>query len=167
MAGELVERQEILVPVTGELVNAADPVAVGQALLTLRQMEAQIKDVKAALTDAAVQISKERLSKTIHLEGGGTVVVKGGDETVYDAEKIEAALRRKKIPEDVIRELVVETVTYKVDGARAKQAAGANEEIAKIIARHKTVVEKRPTIEVKLPPSRARIPAKPPEGAES
>ena len=161
MAGELERVHEILVPFTGELVRADDAAAAARSLESLRQIEADIRRVKTELTEAIVGVASVTGTKTLHLEGGGTAVVKGGTETVYDAEKLEAALRRAGMPESAIREIVVETVSYKVAAVRAKQAAAANPKYRKAIERHSTQIEKTPTIEVKLPPSRSRSPAKP------
>lgn len=170
MAGELERRHEILVPLTGELIPADDPAAVAGALEHVRELAAQLRDAELALAEAVVGIASERgLGKTIHLEGGGTVVIRGGAETVYDVEAIEQALRRAKMPEQRISEIVVETVVVKkqVKAVELKKAASVNPKFKRIMERHSTTRETRPTVTVTLPPtSRAELPAEPKEGAD-
>ena len=67
---------------------------------------------------------------------------------VYDAEAIEQALREAGAPEEMIAEVVVPTVTYKVDARRAQQAAKANPEYAAIIDRYTTVEPRQPMVRV-------------------
>lgn len=170
MAGELEKRHEILVPLTGELVAADDPVAAATALEHVRSLLRELRDAEVALAEAIVGVASERgLGKTLHLEGGGTVVIKGGAETVYDVEAIEKALRRAKMPEGRIAEIVVETVVVKkqVRAVEMKKAASVNAKFKRIMERYSTTHETRPTVTVSLPPtSRDESPAKPKEGAE-
>lgn len=133
---------EIAIPGTWEIVSLDDEAACAQALASLREFESQIREAKAALTNAIVERSKVLGSRTLHLPSGLKAVVKGGGETVYDAEEIEAGLREAGMPEDRIREIVKETTSYSVAAVKAKQAAAANEAYAQVIAEHSRFVPK-------------------------
>lgn len=170
MAGGIQERHEILLPLTGELVQADDPAAVAEALEHIRSIARECRDAELALVEAIVGVASERgLGKTIRLENGGIVTIKGGTETTYDAEEIEKALRRAKMPEERISEIVVETVVVKkqVKAVEMKKAASVNPKFKRIMEQNSVTRETRPTVSLDLPTSRAELPAKPPEGAES
>lgn len=137
----------IILPVTGEIIDRADPVACGNALVELRNHKAMIQAAERELADAIIEQSTRLGTKTVRL-GRGKAIIKGGRETVYDPEKLEAGLRRAGMPEDRIREIVLETVTYRVAAVEAKRAAGANPVYARLVKRHSTVVEKRPSVTI-------------------
>lgn len=139
---------EVVVPGTGEIVNLDDPLAVARTLDAVRGLERELRSFKGTLTEAIVHASQIAGTKTLHLEGGITAVVKGGDTTVYDAEEIEAALREAGMPEDRIAAVVKVTVSRSVVAVEAKRAAGANPAYAEIIERHSRLEEKPPSITV-------------------
>jgi len=139
---------ELVIP-TGELVSLDDYPRVAQALKSLRQMEDAIREAKAELTHALVEHSRQLGSKTITFEDGHQAIVRGGTETIYDAEEIEAGLRAAGMGEIRIRQIVKEIVSYKVDARQAMSAAVANPDYAAVIRAHTRVVEKRHSIEVK------------------
>lgn len=127
---------ELVVPGTAELVNLDDPTAVALAIDSVRDMERELRSVKAELVSALVHASQKAGSKTLHLEGM-SVRVSGGVEWVYDAEAIEEGLREAGMPEERIREIVIETVTHKVAATEAKRAASANPDYAAVIDANK------------------------------
>jgi hypothetical protein len=139
---------ELMVPGIGEVVALDDPKQVAVALDGVRDLERQLRLVKTELTNALVYASQVEGTKTLHLEGGLKATIKSGSETVYDAEQIEIGLREAGMPEERIREIVVETVSYAVAGVKAKQAAGANESYARIIDAYKRVEEKAPYVTI-------------------
>ena len=138
---------EIVIP-TGELVPLGEPAKVAQALESLRYLEHQIREAKAQLTNALVAHSMEMGSRTIALSDGRRLQVKGGTETVYDAEAIMEELRRVGCPESRILDIVRETVSYTVSAVEAKRAAAANPVYAVVIAKHSHQVEKRPSVTI-------------------
>jgi hypothetical protein len=139
---------EIAVPGTGELVSLEDARSCVFALDAVRDLERQIREAKAELTQAIIAHSKMQGTKTLHLEGL-RAEIRGGTETVYDAEAIEEGLREAGMPEDVLAEVVVPTVTYKVDARRAERAAKANPEYAAVIEKHKSTVEKSTYVSIR------------------
>lgn len=142
MSDNEAEKYELVVPGIGQLVNLQDAQECAQALATIRDWESDFRGVKATLTDAIVDHGRVMGTKTLHMEDGRTASLSGGTETIYDSERIELGLRALGMPEERIREVVEETVTYKVNAVEAKRVAGANEEYAKVIAENSHQVQK-------------------------
>jgi hypothetical protein len=138
---------ELMVPGIGEVVALDNPAQVAVALDGIRDLERQLRLVKDELTNALVYASQVQGTKTLHLEGV-KATIKSGTETVYDAEEIEQGLREAGMPEERIREIVVETITYAVAAVKAKQAAGANPAYEAVIEAHKRVEEKKPYVTI-------------------
>lgn len=144
------EREQIVLPGTGEVVDLSDDVAVGQALKGLRDFKQLIQEADDALCAALVERSRTLGTKTLHMHGPGlTVTVGKGTETTYDAEAIEEQLRQVGMPEERIREVVVETVSHRVDARKAAQAAAANPTYRAIIEANKMERERKPSVGVK------------------
>lgn len=135
---------ELVVPGIGTLVDLNDPEQVAIALDDVRDLEYQFRAIKTDLTRALVHASEVQGTKTLHLPGV-TVTIKSGAEYEYDAEEIELGLRAAGMPEDRIREVVKETVSYKVDAVKAKQAEGANPVYGEVIEAGRRKVEKPPS----------------------
>jgi hypothetical protein len=138
----------VILPASGEQIDLNDLAQVCRAFQSVKEIESQLREAKGVLRDAVLHHSSLLGSKTMHVAGGGKVEVKGGTVTQYDAESIETDLRAAGMPEERIREIVVETVTYSVKAAEAKKAASANPVYAEIIARHRQVFEARATVSV-------------------
>ncbi len=136
---------ELVVPGIGQVVNLDDPKEVALALSSVRDLEYMFRAVKTDLTRALVYASELEGRKTLYLgeEMNVKVEIKGGSETIYDAEEIELGLREAGMSEKRIREIVVETTSYKVSAAEAKRAAAANDKYKAVIEAH-TRVEDRP-----------------------
>lgn len=143
MAGE-----ELVLPNTGEIISLDDEVQCVQALVAVRDFEQQFREIKARLTAAIIDRAKVLGTQTLTLPDGSKASVKGGDEIVYDAQTIEDQLRQLGMPEERIREIVVEEVSYKVSAREAKRAAAANPEYEAVIEGAKTTVEKSTYITV-------------------
>jgi hypothetical protein len=137
--------KELVVPGVGEVVPLDDPLAVANAIDAIRDLQRDLYSATSELTEALVDASQVAGTKTLHLEGI-TVTVKLGDRTVYDAEAIEVGLRDAGMPEERIREIVKETVSYVVNATKAKQAQGANPAYAAVIDAHKQVEWKPPSV---------------------
>ncbi|GIV03639.1 MAG: hypothetical protein KatS3mg015_2469 [Fimbriimonadales bacterium] len=133
--------REYVVPYTGELVDLSDPVACGEAVGQLRELEVRIAEAKRVLADAIAERAQVLGQKTITLPDGRKLEVRGGKSKVYDVEAIESELREAGMPEERIREIIREEVSYTLRVAEAKRAAAANEEYARILERHTRTVE--------------------------
>lgn len=142
---------ELVVPTTGEVVNLDDPMSVVSALTEIRDLESRLREIKGVLTDAIVAESRRQGTKTIELPDGRKAEVKGGEEVTWDSEMLERDLRALGMPEDRIREIVVEEVAYHVDTVKAKQAARANDEYALAVDAARSVMPRRPSVSIRRP----------------
>lgn len=134
--------EEIAIPGTGQLVSLENEVECAQALSAVRDFEQQLREAKAALTQAIVERSRVLGVKTIHLPNGQKAEIRGGPESSYDIEEIEKNLRALGMPEERITEIIVPTISYKLSVREAKRAASANEDYASVIENAKKVEEK-------------------------
>lgn len=130
-------------PGTGELVDLSNEIDCVRALASVRDWEYQIKEAKTQLTNAIIERSRVLGTKTIHLDDGSKAEIRGGSETVYDAQEIEANLRALGMPEERIREIVIEEISYKVSAREASRAASANPEYEAVIENAKQTIEKQ------------------------
>lgn len=144
---EKAESTELVVPGLGTIVDLSKPEEVALALDDIRYLEQRYRALKAQLTEILVAASEKEGTKTLHLPGV-TVTIKSGVEYVYDAEEIEKGLRAAGMPEHRIREVVKETVSYKVDAVKAKQAAAANFAYNDVISANVSAVEKAPSASI-------------------
>lgn len=151
MTGQEVERYEgeLALPHSGELIDLTSPAQCADAYQAIQAMEARLAEAKRMLARAAAHHAGIEGTRTIRLTGGRVARVKGGPETVYDAEAIERGLRRAGMPEDRIAEIVTTEVTYKVKAMEAKRAAGANPKYARVIKRASTTIDRSPGIEIR------------------
>jgi hypothetical protein len=133
---------------TGELVSLAEPKDVCRALEQVREMKRHLDHVRAVLEDALRQESERQGTKTLRL-GDLTAVVSGGDKIEYDHHELADDLRDLGLPEQRLGELIVQTITYRVDARVAKQLAGANPRYAEALERHRHVVPDRWRVTVK------------------
>jgi hypothetical protein len=131
----------LVVPGVGEIVNLDDYRSCATALDGIRDLEQQLREVKAELQRAIAHEAERQGTKTLIIEGGRKAVLFGGRELSYDAERLELGLREAGMPEERIREIVEETVTYKVKAVEAKRAASANPEYAYVVDSCRTEIE--------------------------
>ena len=134
--------EELAIPGTGQLVSLDQEVECVQALAAVRAFDSQIKEAKAILTQAIVDRSRVLGTKTIYLPDGSKAEVRGGPESIYDVSEIEEKLRALGMPEERIREIVVEEVSYKLSVREAKRASAANEDYASVIDNAQKIEEK-------------------------
>lgn len=118
--------QELVIPTTGEIVDLTDAPACVSALDSIRDYESRIRELKAILTRAIIEEATRLGVRSIELPNGDRAEISAGMETVYDAQTIEAGLREAGMPEERIRDIIEETVSYKVSANEAKKAAKAN-----------------------------------------
>lgn len=139
----------LVVPGTGEVLDLSDTRGMADAYTRVQELERELQDARRALADGIVEASSTWGGRTMHLPDGRTIVISGGSEWVYDALAIEEELLAAGMPQERVDQIVTQTVSYRVDAAKAKQAAGANPAYAAIIERNRTRVSKRPSVAVK------------------
>lgn len=142
---EVIEQRPIVLP-TGELVDLSDMASCATALAAVREIEQHIKEVRGAIVDAFAAERERRGVDEIELPDGTVVTVKRKYDVVWDAEGLEEELRALEMPEERIREIIIEEVSRTVKTVEANKSARRNAAYAEAIARARTEVEKRPTI---------------------
>lgn len=139
----------LVLPASGVLVNLGSEREIAIAYRDLKNLKDQISQAERVLREAMRARSEAMATKTFHIEGVGKVELRGAVRVDWDdPQALEEDLRSVGCPEDVIREIVVETVTWKVDGNRARRAAGANPAYAEVIERHKRITEPLPSVHI-------------------
>lgn len=140
--GELVPLSQLV----GALGNGAEVALNGSTgekaryVEALRVLDREVATIKRLLQGAIAEDSKTWGSKTLRVDGL-KLVVKQGTSTSVDAEKLAASYRRAGMPEERVEEIVVTTVTLRVDLVKAKQAAAANPKYASALKRASTTTE--------------------------
>lgn len=117
---------------TGELVPATPEKAV-ELLAVARDMRARILDLVKDCEAVLLEESRRQGTKTLHLPEG-TAEISGGTALEWDIDEL-AKLLAVGLPDERYGELVVTTVSQKVDARVAKQLEAANPAYAEIIER--------------------------------
>lgn len=137
---------DLVVRPLGLVVDLDDERQVTIAYRDLRELKEAVLDAERRLKEALKEASLRLGTKTFYLDGVGKVELRGGERVEYDAKEVEDGLRDLGCPEDVIREIVIEQVTWKVDGNRARRAASANPDYARVIEGARRTVETLPSV---------------------
>ena len=132
--------EELVYPITGEIVSFDDPEGCVRLLGEIRTLEQKLKTLKGELTLALEQEFSRQGRKTIEVNGT-KAELRGGSGIVWDIEVLDE-LRTLGLPEERMDELMQAEITYRVNANVAKQIASANQEYADVIERAKQRVPK-------------------------
>jgi hypothetical protein len=132
---------ELVIRHTGEIVNLEDPAECAVALVSIRDLEGELRWVKQRLSDAIGAAAARLGTKTLQLSPEFKAVISGGVDVQWDAGALMAGLREAGMPAERIGQIVEKVVTFKVNAVEAKRAAGANPEYAFVVDSCKTEVE--------------------------
>src|SRR5262249_50664271 len=132
-------RNELVIPLTGELVELGDPPRVALALEQLLDLKRQLDEARIVLVDALRYASERAGTRTLHL-APVDAVVSGGEKTEYDAERLAQELSAAGLPPERLGELIVATVSYRVDQRVARSVAASNPRYAAALERCRRVV---------------------------
>lgn len=124
---------EVMVPFSGELLDLRDLPRVAQTLAEVRDLKTQLDRLRSLLEDILRLESARQGTKTLHL-GEFDAEVSGGSKTTFDTERLAVLLTEAGMSEQRLGELIITTVTEKVDMRVAKQVASANPAYAIAIA---------------------------------
>jgi hypothetical protein len=128
-----------VVPVTGEVIELGAPLQVALALETVRKAKRQLEEARGVLEDALRIESERQGTRTLHL-GELDAVVSGGEKVEYDVVELADELRAEGLPEERLGELIVATVTYRVDARVARSVAASNRRYAAALERCRRVL---------------------------
>jgi hypothetical protein len=109
---------------TGEQLPATHENAYA-ALSKIAEMEARIRTLKSAITEYVQEETKRLGTKTLNVPGG-KVVLEGGPEKQVEGHELAQLLADAGMPQERIKEVVHEEVTYKVDRRVLNQMAASN-----------------------------------------
>lgn len=143
MAGDLI------MPLTGEIVMLDEPEMVARALAEVDEIMRAFSDAKRILSRTLADLSVERGERTVTLPGA-SFVREGGPMRDYRPDEIERGLRDAGMPEDRIREIVMTTISKKVNAREAAKAARSNDRYREIIEAGTIDVERPYRIRVTL-----------------
>ena len=98
----------------------------------MRRLRRDLDEVRAVFEDALRLVSERVGTRTVRL--GELTVVSGGKQTEYDPE-VGRRLRAAGLPEARLSELIVETVSYRVDQRVSLSVAASNPRYAAVLER--------------------------------
>lgn len=134
----IAEQPNLVVPLTGELVDLRDPSSVADALTHVRELKQQLDGARGVLEQVLRLEAVRQGTKTLHLERQ-TAVISGGEVLEYDGAELIELLEAAGMPGARISEIVETIVSYKVNAAKAKQAASANPAYATAVEQTRSV----------------------------
>ncbi len=137
---------ELLNPISGELVPVRDTAAVAHTLQDLRELKNTVQEAISAFSEAVIQESRRQGTKTLNV-GDVTLKVSSDHEVTWDIEILQLLLD-EGLPPERYAELVTEILEYKVNASVARQLAGASPEYAEIINAAKGSQPKRQYVSV-------------------
>ena len=114
--------------VTGEVLPAT-PENAHRVLMAVKEMEVKLRTVKSAVTAYVLEESQRVGTKTFNVRGG-KVELTGGPTSEIDPVALGQLLREAGCPEDRIDEVIVATITYKVNRSVLRQLTSANGDYA-------------------------------------
>jgi hypothetical protein len=131
-----IEERVVVNPATGELLSLDDARSCLFAIMEMRKLEQQIRNVKAVLSRAVGEEAARQGTKTLRFPGiSASVATK--NEIQWDLDQL-GKLLDMGLPEERFAALVKTEVTYKVSAVEADRIAGANPEYATVIERART-----------------------------
>jgi hypothetical protein len=137
---------ELVVPFTGEVVSMDDPGHCARVIKEIRELEANLRELKGYLGQSLMEESRRQGTKTMHFPGL-EVKINTPSEIAWDRE-ILLELMDLGLPEERFDALVTMEVQYKVNGLVAKSIGASNPVYAEVLARAQTRVPKSPSVTV-------------------
>lgn len=140
---------ELVLAHSGQLVNLDDLDDVAKAYEEVARIKRALTEADRLLREALAHHGRMNGTKTLYVDGVGKFEIKGSERTEWrDHQELADELRAAGMPEDVVSEIVIETISTRIDARRASRAASANEDYASIIEKYKVTMERTPTISV-------------------
>lgn len=140
---------ELVLAHSGQLVNLESLDDVAAAFKEVKRVSGLLREAEVTLRRVLQEHATYQGTKTLHVDGVGKVEVRGGEGIEWpDPIGLSEALLAAGMPDDVVNEIVLTEIKYKVDARRAQRAASANPAYAEIIGRHRVTVERTPQVTI-------------------
>ena len=133
----IAEQPQLVVPLTGELVDLRDPNKVADTLGHVREMKAQLDSCRGILEQVLRLVASSQGTKTLHLEECDAII-SGGETIEYDGAELARRLEQAGMPADRVHQVVEVIDTNKVNAAKPKAAASANPAYATAVEQTRT-----------------------------
>lgn len=117
--------QTLVLRETGEVFDLSQPAGCAQALAAIQHLTGVLHDARNVVVGELVEMRRQMGTSTFATTAG-KVTLTSGEERVVDVEKLREGLVEAGAPEALIDEIIVPTVTHKVDLRRADRAASNN-----------------------------------------
>lgn len=141
-----VASQELVIPMTGEVLSRDDPAGCARAYYEIRELEEKLRRLRGALAEAIIEESVRQGTKTLHFENM-TAKISTPMEIQWDTEVL-GELLEAGLPGDRFEALVKVEVSYKIDGSIIRELEGANPVYAEIIDRARTRFPRTPGVSI-------------------
>ena len=139
----------LVLPASGVLVNLEDEREIAIAYRDLKALKDQVTEAERILREAMRYRSEVLATKTFHIEGVGKVELQGGQRTDWpDPQHSRRTCARWDARRQSSARSSSRQVTWRVDGNRARRAAGANSRYAAVIDRHRKITEPLPSVHI-------------------
>lgn len=145
---ELDRPQELLNPLSGELIPATEIGKIADAVLQIREMELKLQNARRLFASVIIEESRRQGTRTLTGDGY-RAEVSAPDELQWDIELLREGLTRLGLSEQRLNELIRQTVEYKVDGNVARQIASVGPEYKAAVEAAKSRVPKAQYVSVK------------------
>lgn len=133
-------RSELIDVLTGEVLPAT-PENAHAILARIAEMEQTIRTAKSAITEYVIEESIRQGTKTFDVNGS-KLVLEGGPSKQIEGHELAQLLREAGCPEQRIKDVVTEEITYKVNQRVLAQLVAANSDYATAAELTTTTVEK-------------------------
>lgn len=134
-AQDAIVTQTLVIRHTGEVIDVTTPEGCVAGLEAIQEITTALHDLRSDIVTALIDHRRQRGSSTFPNHAGTKKVELGPDEErVVDATKLREGLVAADAPEDLISEIIRQTVTEKVDLRRADRAASHNPAYAEALA---------------------------------
>ena len=143
------QREVALAELGGLLIDLRDPASVADGLDQVREAKRKLDELRGLLELLLVAESQRLGSKTLDLEGGLHVEIRGGRSTAYDVETLAFALEEAGVPQERLEQAFTTEVVWKLDRRVLRSIASANDDYAKVIEAHSHPIETRLSATVK------------------
>jgi hypothetical protein len=140
----------IVLPFSGQQIDLRNPDEVADGLDQVRDLKRRLDGLRGLLENVLRLRSRELGTKTLHLENVDAVV-SGGSRPEWDVELLSERLRAAGLPEQRLDQLIVATVSYRVDQQVARELRGANPAYAAALAEARRDVPAPWRVTVKRP----------------